>query len=158
MVLENFDQAPFTQKGFYNPDTVKNFSWQKIEEFDVRCPGVDTLARSLSGGNQQKIVLAREISRSPKLLIAAQPSRGLDVGATEFVQKRLIEERTNGKAVLLISTDLDEVLAVSDRVLVIYEGQIMGEVIPGKVSLEEIGLLMAGTRQNTEEGVANSAS
>lgn len=157
MVLENFDREPFTQKGFYNPDMVKDFSWQMVEEFDVRCPGVDTLARSLSGGNQQKIVLAREISRSPKLLIAAQPSRGLDIGATEFVQKRLIEERTNGKAVLLISTDLDEVLAVSDRVLVIYEGQIMGEIIPGKATLEEIGLMMAGTRQ-VKEGVTSNVS
>jgi len=152
MVLETFDEEPFTSRGWYQPNAVKDFAWKKVEEFDVRCPGVDTLARSLSGGNQQKIVLAREISRSPKLLVAAQPSRGLDVGATEFVQRRLIEERTKGRAVLLISTDLDEVLAVSDRVLVIYEGQIMGQIIPGQATFEEIGLLMAGTRQDSGEG------
>lgn len=145
MVLENFDQEPFSKKGLYQPNSVKEFAGRMVEEFDVRCPGVDTLARSLSGGNQQKVILAREISRSPRLLIAAQPSRGLDVGATEFVQRRLIEERTKGRAVLLISTDLDEVLAVSDRVLVIYEGKIMGQIIPGQASFEEIGLLMAGT-------------
>lgn len=152
MVLENFDKEPYTKKYIYNPDIVKDFSYKLVEEFDVRCPGVETLVRSLSGGNQQKVILAREISRSPKLLIAAQPSRGLDVGATEFVQKRLIEERTEGKGVLLISTDLDEVLAVSDRVLVIYEGQIMGEINPSQAIFEEVGLLMAGTRQENSEG------
>lgn len=152
VVLENFEARPFTSRGFYQPQKVKTFARDLAREFDVRAPGVDTPARSLSGGNQQKVVLAREISRDPQLLIAAQPSRGLDVGATEFIQRRLIDERTRGKAVLLISTDLDEVLAVSDRVLVIYEGRIMGEFLPGQATFEEIGLMMAGHRRGGGEG------
>ena len=105
---------------------------------------IDNQIESLSGGNQQKVVLAREINRAPKILIAAQPTRGLDIGATEFTQKTLISERTKGNAVLLISTDLDEVLAVSDRILVIYEGAIIGQVIPGENTITEIGMMMAG--------------
>lgn len=150
IVLIEFEDEPFTRKGIYRPAAVDQHTLELQESYDIRMSSINLPIESLSGGNQQKVVLAREISRKPKLLIAAQPSRGLDIGATEFIQKKLIEERSNGSAVLLISTDLDEVLAVSDRILVIYEGEIMGEAIPGEVSIAEIGLMMAGTKMNGE--------
>lgn len=145
IALIDFYKEPFTKKGIYRPKEINKRALGLKNKFDIRMAGINTPIKNLSGGNQQKVVLAREISREPKLLIAAQPSRGLDIGATEFAQKKLIVERTKGKAVLLISTDLDEILAVSDRVIVVYEGKIVGEVIPGKASIEEIGLLMAGS-------------
>lgn len=145
MALIEFDKEPFTKGGFYRPKEVDARTLELQERYDIRMSGIDVPIVSLSGGNQQKVVLAREISRKPKLLIAAQPSRGLDIGATEFTQKKLIEQKSNGSAVLLISTDLDEVMAVSDRILVLYEGKIMGEVIPGACTIAEIGLMMAGT-------------
>jgi general nucleoside transport system ATP-binding protein len=148
IVLIEFEDAPFTKNGFYQPGEVDRRTLELQEIYDIRMSSIHMPVESLSGGNQQKVVLAREISRNPILLIAAQPSRGLDIGATEFTQKNLIKERSNGRAVLLISTDLDEVLAVSDRILVLYEGEIMGEVIPSETSLAEIGLMMAGTRMN----------
>lgn len=148
MVLIEYADEPFTHHGFYRPDRVNRKTLEMQKEYDIRMSGIQVPIGSLSGGNQQKVVLAREIGREPKLLIAAQPSRGLDIGATEFTQKKLIEERTRGRAVILISTDLDEVLAVSDRVIVLYEGQIMGEFVPGQCSIAEIGLMMAGTRKD----------
>ena len=114
-----------------------------IKEFDVRGGGPLTRAGGLSGGNQQKVVAAREIARDPKVLIAAQPTRGLDVGAIEFVHRRIVAERDEGRAVLLVSLELDEVLSLSDRILVIYEGEIVGEH-SGEVSEEQIGLEMLG--------------
>jgi simple sugar transport system ATP-binding protein len=119
-----------------------------LEEFDVRGGDSGTPARSLSGGNQQKVVVAREISGDPDLLIAAQPTRGLDVGAIEFVHRRLLAERDAGKAVLLLSLELDEVRALADRILVIYEGRIVGE-LPPTASDEELGLLMTGGGSST---------
>lgn len=157
-VLIDFYKPPFTKRGIYNPKEVRRFAEELRESFDIRCASVDNPIRDLSGGNQQKVVLAREISRKPDFLIAAQPSRGLDIGATEYTQKLLIEERTKGMAVLLISTDLDEVLAVSDRVLIVFEGEIMGEVIPSEASLKDIGLMMAGTRMNKEGGVKDDST
>jgi simple sugar transport system ATP-binding protein len=118
-----------------------------LSEFDVRGGGPQTLAASLSGGNQQKVVVAREVARNPRVLVAAQPTRGLDVGAIEFVHRRLIEERGESRAILLVSFELDEILSLSDRVLVIYEGEIVAEFTPD-VSEEEIGIAMVGGRRD----------
>lgn len=122
-----------------------------IKDFQVKTPDSHELMRNLSGGNQQKVVLGREISRDPDLLIAMHPARGLDVGATEYVHRKIIEARDEGKAVLLISTELDEILALSDRIAVIYEGEIMGIVTP-HIPLAELGLMMAGTKRKTHNG------
>jgi simple sugar transport system ATP-binding protein len=118
-----------------------------IQEFDIRGGGPQTLAGSLSGGNQQKVVVAREISTDPRVLVAAQPTRGLDVGAIEYVHRRLVEERDARKAVLLISLELDEIRSLSDRILVVYEGRLVGEYGPG-ASEEELGLAMTGGGAN----------
>jgi simple sugar transport system ATP-binding protein len=119
---------------------------QLVEKFNISAPGVETPARSLSGGNLQKLILAREFSDDPNVIVAVYPSRGLDVGAAESVHRLLIEERDRGAAVLLISEDLDELLSMSDRIVVLYEGQLMGEVPPDDNRVEEIGLMMAGTK------------
>lgn len=145
LVLDTYDKPPFTRGKVFYPQEVKAFGRRLVKEFDIRPPNPEALVRTLSGGNQQKVVLARQISRKPRFLLALQPTRGLDVGATEFVHQRLLEEKQKGVAVLLISADLDEILLISDRVLVIYEGRIMGEVIPGQTTYTEIGLLMGGT-------------
>jgi simple sugar transport system ATP-binding protein len=121
-------------------------SAELIESFNVKTPSQETPVRNLSGGNIQKLLLARELSRKPNVLIAAQPTRGLDIGATEYVHQRLIDQRAEGTAIMLISEDLDEILALSDRILVIYEGEIMGEVITQQATPESLGLLMAGVR------------
>ena len=116
---------------------------QRIQEFDVRTPSADTLAGKLSGGNQQKVVLARELSREVKLLIVAQPTRGVDVGSIEFIHERIVEERNSGKAVVLISTELDEVLALADRIAVMYRGQIVG-IVEANTDRAKLGQMMAG--------------
>ncbi|MBE9916989.1 ABC transporter ATP-binding protein [Paenibacillus donghaensis] len=146
MVLETYYQAPYNKSGFLNKKAIDTQAKRLIEEFDVRTPSIETKARSLSGGNQQKAIIAREIDKNPDLLIAAQPTRGLDVGAIEFVQKQLVAQRDQGKAVLLISFELDEILNVSDRIAVIYEGQIVGEVLPEETNDQELGLMMAGSK------------
>jgi len=117
-----------------------------IQEFDVDTVGPDQPAGRLSGGNLQKLVLAREVDRDPRVLIAAQPTRGLDVGATEYVRRRLLEQRELGRAILLISADLQEVLALSDRLLVIFEGEITGLMQADEVEIEKLGLMMAGAQ------------
>jgi simple sugar transport system ATP-binding protein len=119
-----------------------------IREFDVRGGGPLTRAGGLSGGNQQKVIAAREIARDPKLLIAAQPTRGLDVGAIEYLHRRLVAERDEGRAILLVSLELEEILSLSDRILVIYEGEIVGEH-SGEVSEDQIGFEMLGGREKT---------
>ncbi|GGE44728.1 ABC transporter ATP-binding protein [Pullulanibacillus camelliae] len=144
MVLETYYQRPYSKAGILHFDKIRKQAEKLIKEFDVRTPSVDTPARALSGGNQQKAIIAREIDRDPDLLIAAQPTRGLDVGAIEFIHRRLLEQRKNGKAVLLISLELDEILNLSDRIAVIYEGKIIDIVEPSKVTEDELGLLMAG--------------
>lgn len=146
MVLETYYQAPYNKSGFLNKKAIDTQAKRLIEEFDVRTPSIETKARSLSGGNQQKAIIAREIDKNPDLLIAAQPTRGLDVGAIEFVQKQLVAQRDQGKAVLLISFELDEILNVSDRIAVIYEGQIVGVVLPEETNDQELGLMMAGSK------------
>jgi simple sugar transport system ATP-binding protein len=120
-----------------------------VSAFNIVTPGIDTPARKLSGGNLQKVILAREISGQPQVLIAASPTRGLDIGATETVRKILLEERSQGAAILLISEDLDEIFAISDRIVVLYEGKIMGEFEAQEADLTQIGLLMAGGRDVT---------
>ncbi|CAM2988771.1 ABC transporter ATP-binding protein [Paenibacillus sediminis] len=147
LVLETYYKPPYNKGGFLNAEAINNNAQKLIEQFDVRTPSIETKARSLSGGNQQKAIIAREIDKNPELLIAAQPTRGLDVGAIEFVQKQLIAQRDQGKAVLLISFELDEIMNVSDRIAVIYEGKIVGEVLPEETNDQELGLMMAGSKK-----------
>ncbi|MEB9505357.1 ABC transporter ATP-binding protein [Bacillus anthracis] len=144
IVLQTYYKNPFSKKGILNFSKITEKAKALIEQFDVRTPGEQTLARALSGGNQQKAIIAREVDRNPDLLIAAQPTRGLDVGAIEFIHKKLIEQRDNGKAVLLLSLELDEILNVSDRVAVIYEGKIVAIVDAKETNEQQLGLLMAG--------------
>ena len=115
-----------------------------VSEFTVKTPGLDTPLKNLSGGNIQKLIMARELSRHPEVLIAAQPTRGVDIGATEYIHQRLLAQREAGTAILLISEDLDEIRTLSDRIAVMYEGQIIGIVERGQATVEQIGLMMAG--------------
>ncbi|MDD9270622.1 ABC transporter ATP-binding protein [Paenibacillus sp. GCM10023248] len=154
MVLETYFHPAYNKGGFLNYEAIDRHAETLIKQFDVRTPSIYNKARSLSGGNQQKAIIAREIHKNPNLLIAAQPTRGLDVGAIEFVHRQLIEQRNKGKAVLLISFELDEIMNVSDRIAVIYEGQIVGEVLPQETNDQEIGLLMAGSKR-TGKGAAH---
>lgn len=145
MVLQTYHQKPLSKNGILNFKEIYNRARHIISEFDVRTPSEYTLARALSGGNQQKAIIGREVDRNPELLIAAQPTRGLDVGAIEYIHKRLIEQRDHGKAVLLVSFELDEIMNVSDRIAVIFEGKIVAIVDPKKTTEQELGLLMAGS-------------
>ncbi len=146
LVLERIGDPPFTRRGWLDRKAIAGHARAQIAAYDVRTPAVDTLAGNLSGGNAQKMVLARELARCPKVLLAAQPTRGLDVSAIEFVHHKLIEQRDAGLAVLLISTELDEILALSDRIAVMYEGQIVGVVEAKDADVNRIGLMMAGAR------------
>ena len=143
LTLHDFEKEPFSKLGWLRPGRIIAFARRLLHEFDVRGGGPRTRAAALSGGNQQKVVVAREVARDPRALIAAQPTRGLDVGAIEFVHRRLVEERDEGRAVLLISLELDEILSLSDRIVVIYEGRIVAEYGPD-VSEEELGIAMTG--------------
>lgn len=144
MILENYNKEPFSKNGILKHENIVEFADKLIEKFDVRPPDHRLRARALSGGNQQKVIIAREVTNDPEVLIATQPTRGLDVGAIEFVHKSLINQRDKDKAVLLVSLELDEVLNVSDRIAVIYEGEIVG-CLDAKVADENtIGLMMAG--------------
>jgi simple sugar transport system ATP-binding protein len=143
MALHDYDSPPESRFGWLYPSRMIQRAAKLIREFDVRGGGPHTRAGGLSGGNQQKVILAREIDRNPKVLVAAQPTRGLDVGAIEFVHRRLVGERDGGRAVLLVSLELEEILSLSDRILVMYEGEIVGEFSPG-VSEEELGVAMTG--------------
>lgn len=146
-VLGSHKDAPFSKGGVLDYSTIHNFCLDLIEEFDVRTPNEKVAAKSLSGGNQQKLIVARELSRKPELLIASQPTRGVDVGAIEFIHKRLVAERDKNKAVLLVSLELDEVMALADRIAVVYDGQIVG-IVNGKDATEkELGIMMAGGSQ-----------
>ena len=144
MILETYTDPPFSKGGRLDWQYIYRNGEKLIEEFDIRPRNVHLQAKTLSGGNQQKMIIAREISRRPQLLIAAQPTRGLDVGAIEFVHKTLISERNAGKGVLLVSFELDEVMNISDRIAVIYEGKIVGIFQAGEVDENQLGLLMAG--------------
>jgi ABC-type uncharacterized transport system ATPase subunit len=144
LVLDIFDQAPFAKGMSLDLKAIADNAEQRVQEFDIRTMSIAANASTLSGGNQQKLVLARELSRPLRLLVVAQPTRGVDVGSQEFVHRRIIEERDNGAAVVLISSELDEVLALADRIAVMFRGRIIGEV-PAGTPAAEIGLLMAGS-------------
>ena len=148
IVLQRYFEPEFTKAGFLRRKNIREYADQLIEQYDIRSgQGPVTIARSMSGGNQQKAIVAREIDRDPQLLIAVQPTRGLDVGAIEYIHKQIVAARDAGKAVLLVSLEMDEVLDVSDRILVMYEGEIVGELNPKKTTAEEMGLYMAGAKR-----------
>ena len=148
LILREHGKQPYSRFGFLNFQRISRQSLEMIESFNVKTPSQETPVKNLSGGNIQKLLLARELSRKPRVLVAAQPTRGVDIGATEYVHHRLLEQRSEGTAILLISEDLDEILTISDRIVVIYEGEIMGEVITKDATPEGLGLLMAGVRAN----------
>ncbi|MEX2464629.1 MAG: ATP-binding cassette domain-containing protein, partial [Gaiellaceae bacterium] len=143
LALHDFRKEPDSKWGWLYPKRLVQRAARLLKEFDVRGGRPQTLAAALSGGNQQKVVVAREVSRDPRILVAAQPTRGLDVGAIEFVHRRLVQERDEGRAILLVSFELEEILSLSDRILVLYEGRVAGEYAPG-VSEEELGIAMTG--------------
>lgn len=148
LVLQTFFESKFMKRGMLRFDKIKENATNLIKQYDIRsASGPITVARTMSGGNQQKAILAREIDRAHELLIAVQPTRGLDVGASEFIHKQLIKERDSGKAVLLVSLELDEVMDVSDRILVMYEGTIVADVKPNEVTFQELGLYMSGSKR-----------
>ncbi|MBQ6451750.1 MAG: ABC transporter ATP-binding protein [Solobacterium sp.] len=153
MVLQRYWQPEFSKNGILDHKAIREYADRLIEENDVRSgQGAITIARSMSGGNQQKAIIARELDKQHELLLAVQPTRGLDVGAIEGVHRNLIKERDSGKAVLLVSLDLEEVMNVSDRIQVMYEGEIVGDLDPKQITVEELGLYMAGAKRNTGEG------
>ena len=148
MVLERYWQPEFEKFGFIRNAEVTKYAENLISQYDVRSgQGVKTRARSMSGGNQQKAIIAREIDRAHKLLIAVQPTRGLDVGAIEYIHNQIVADRDKGAAVLLVSYELEEVFGLSDRILVMYEGEIVGELNPKTTTREELGLYMSGAKR-----------
>ena len=153
MVLQRFREPRFQNMGFIKQGEVRKYAETLIEQYDVRSgQGPVTIARSMSGGNQQKAIIAREIDREKPLIVAVQPTRGLDVGAIEYIHKQLVAERDKGKAVLLVSLELDEVMSLSDRILVMYEGEIVGELDPKTTTVQELGLYMAGAKRMGKDG------
>ena len=152
MILQRYFEPEFTNKlGFLRRKNIRSYAERLIDQYDVRSgQGPVTMARSMSGGNQQKAIIAREIDKNPQLLIAVQPTRGLDVGAIEYIHRQIVAQRDAGKAVLLVSLELDEVMTVSDRILVMYEGEIVGELDPKKTTVEELGLYMAGAKKEAK--------
>lgn len=153
LVLQRYFEPEFTDKfGFLRRKNIREYADRLIEEYDVRSgQGAVTIARSMSGGNQQKAIIAREIDRDPRLLIAVQPTRGLDVGAIENIHRQIVAQRDAGKAVLLVSLELDEVMTLSDRILVMYEGEIVGQLDPKTATVEELGLYMAGAKKEADK-------
>lgn len=149
MVLQRYFEPEFVNRaGFLKRKAIRDYAGRLIEQYDVRSgQGPVTIARSMSGGNQQKAIVAREIDKAPELLIAVQPTRGLDVGAIEYIHKQIVAQRDAGKGVLLVSLELDEVMALSDRILVMYEGEIVGQLDPKTTTVEELGLYMAGAKR-----------
>lgn len=145
-ILETHARPPLARGVFFDFAKINSFSTHLVREYDVKTPSLDTPVKSLSGGNIQKLILARELSRAPRLLIAAQPTRGVDIGATEYIHQRLMQARSEGTAILLISEDLEEVRALADRIAVIYEGEIVG-IVPPNTSVEDLGLMMAGAKR-----------
>ncbi|HSN67383.1 MAG TPA: ABC transporter ATP-binding protein [Fusibacter sp.] len=154
MVLQRYWEPTFQKGGFIKFDAVRNYAEGLIKRFDVRSgQGPITAVRSMSGGNQQKAIIAREIDKAHEILVAVQPTRGLDVGAIEYIHKQLVERRDAGKGVLLVSLELDEVMNVSDRILVMYEGEIVGELDPKTTTVQELGLYMSGAKRNTAKEI-----
>lgn len=152
MVLQKFREKQFQNHGFIKFGAIREYANELIEKFDVRSgQGPITITRSMSGGNQQKAIIARELDRNKDLVVAVQPTRGLDVGAIEYIHSQLVAQRDEGKAVLLVSLELDEVLSLSDRILVMYEGEIVGELDPKTTNAQELGLYMAGAKRHGKE-------
>jgi simple sugar transport system ATP-binding protein len=143
-ILQDYVQEPFSKGIFLNFKAIANHAQELITSFNVKTPSQETLIKNLSGGNIQKLILARELARNPRVLIAAQPTRGVDIGATEYIHGQLLRQRSEGLATLLISEDLDEVKAMSDRIVVLYGGEIMGIVKSDEVTIAQLGLMMAG--------------
>ncbi|HOK62804.1 ABC transporter ATP-binding protein [Soehngenia saccharolytica] len=157
LVLQRYWQPQFQNKGFIKFDEVRKYALRLIDKFDIRSgQGPITVVRSMSGGNQQKAIIAREMDKDHELLVAVQPTRGLDVGAIEYIHKMLVEGRDSGKAVLLVSLELDEVLNVSDRILVMYEGEIVGQLDPKETTDEELGLYMSGAKRDNVKEIYNA--
>lgn len=153
LILDTHSEAPYSKGIFYKPAMAHQVALERIKEFDIRAQSANDPASSLSGGNKQKVVLARELSRPVELVVVCQPTRGLDVGSIEFVHQRLISERDSGRAVLLFSTELDEVFALADRIAIMYRGEIIA-IVPATASREEVGLYMAGIHNATAKGGA----
>lgn len=153
LMLDRADGAPFVKGGNVQRGALADFAREKVAEYDVRTPSIETKVGRLSGGNQQKVVLARELSRDLRLLVAAQPTRGVDVGSIEFIHKRIIETRDAGVPVVVVSTELDEVTALADRIMVMYRGQVVG-IVPGTTSRDTLGLMMAGESPDHEGAAA----
>lgn len=151
LMLDRSSGPPFVRAGNLQRGALAEFAREKVEEFDIRTQGIDEWANRLSGGNQQKVVLARELSRELRLLVAAQPTRGVDVGSIEFIHKRIVEARDSGVPVVVVSTELDEVAALADRIMVMYRGRIVG-IVPGDTPRDVLGLMMAG--ETPSEGAA----
>ncbi|MBK5262057.1 MAG: heme ABC transporter ATP-binding protein, partial [Peptostreptococcaceae bacterium] len=149
LIMKKYFTPQFENRGLIKFNEINEFSEDLVEKFDIRSgQGINTSMRSMSGGNQQKVIIAREIDVDPEILIAVQPTRGLDVGAIEYINNQLISIRDEGKAILLISLELDEVMNISDRILVIYEGEIVANVKPEEVTIQELGLYMAGSKRS----------
>lgn len=148
LILQNYDRAPMAWRGWRRPAQISAFARGLMQRYAIRAPGLATPVRKLSGGNQQKVILAREMHHDPRVLIVANPTRGLDIGATEYVYQQLLRQRTQGAAILLISSDLEEILALSDRIAVMYEGAIAGTLAAAEASRDRVGLMMGGTRLN----------
>ena len=152
MVIKDFDRPPFSRKGLLNQEAIREYSASIVKEFDVRSgEGIDSLAGKLSGGNQQKAIIGREVTKDPDVLIAVQPTRGLDVGAIEFIHKALVTQRDKGKAVLLVSFELDEIFNLSDRIAVINAGRLVDIVKTEDTDVHKVGLMMAGIKSEKEE-------
>ena len=148
-ILDTYHRAPYSKRGILDLEAIRTGAKQGVKDFDIRTPSIDTMATSLSGGNQQKVVVAREFSVPVQLVIAAQPTRGLDVGSIEYIHRRIVEQRDAGAAILIISTELDEVLAVGDRIAVMYDGRIVGVLEGDSATYENLGLLMGGASFGT---------
>ena len=147
LILKKHHRPPFCRGFILNLRAVRRFAQRAIEEYEIMTPSAQTPAKLLSGGNIQRLILARELSGDPALVIAAHPTYGLDVGATEQIRQILLKQRERGAGILLISEDLEELMTLADRIAVIFEGRIMGEVTPEEATLEEIGLMMAGEKR-----------
>ena len=149
LILQHFEEAPFSMHGILNKKAISDNAKELIEKYDIRPPKCeDRAAKTLSGGNQQKVIIAREVTNDKQLLIAVNPTRGLDVGAIEFVHKYIVEQRNKGRAILLVSFELDEIMSLSDRIEVIFDGQITGSVSGKDADEKELGFLMAGGKNH----------
>jgi len=153
LVLDKFNSSRFSKGLFMNQSEIDKYAEKLVSDFGIRTPSINVPVKQLSGGNLQKIVLARELSSNPKLIIVHNPTNGLDVGAIEYVHQTLIENRKKGAAILLISTELEEILSLSDRITVLYEGEMMGMVPSAEMDIEKLGLMMGGSKldSNSQE-------